>query len=312
MMFKLSDIYYNDSLFSEVIERNLNVWCESTGGNIIIHVADDPTLVKENSRIYIKPKSVELLSDLEVGAIDYAFEYKSVAIQHNLSYIELPDYINLGNSSLRDVYSKIKIVLADGSEIKGDAIMYAVTIPNNAQNREMAEKFYDYLMGEEGKIMAMFIASPIKPYHYIIGNYLPGMIFVAVNTLAMIPIIAFLGAWKVFASAIIATLPLIIISNMLGLFIVMRIKKPTNVSAITNPVNMIFTILPPVFYPAHILPESVRYFVLLIPTASTAELARQLSGLSTWNNLWYPLTVLVIWVVLGILISSKTVRWGME
>jgi len=162
MLFKLSDIYYNDSLFSDVIERNLNVLCEDVG-NTTIHVADDPSLVKENSRIYIKPKSVELLSDLEVGAIDYAFEYKSVAIQHNLSYIELPDYINLGNSSLRDVYSKIKIVLADGSEIKGDAIMYAITISNNAQNREMAEKFYDYLMSEEGK--KILVDCGMNPLH---------------------------------------------------------------------------------------------------------------------------------------------------
>lgn len=165
---------------------------------------------------------------------------------------------------------------------------------------------------KQGKVMDMFIASPIKPYHYIIGYYLPGLIFVAVDMLIMMPIVAFLNVWKVLASSIIAILPLIVISNMVGLSIVMRIKKPTNISAITNPLNMIFIILPPVFYPAHILPESVRYVVLLIPTASAAELARQLSGLSTWNNLWYPITILLIWVVLGILISSKTVKWGME
>jgi len=151
MLFKLSDIYYNDSLFSEIIEKNLNVRCEYVDGNFTIYVSDDPSLVKENSRIYIKPKSVELLSDLEASTIDYAFEYKSVAVQHNLNYLELPDYINLGNSSLRNIYSKIKIILADENEIKGDAIMYAVTIPNNAENKEMGEKFYNYLMGEEGK-----------------------------------------------------------------------------------------------------------------------------------------------------------------
>ncbi len=163
-----------------------------------------------------------------------------------------------------------------------------------------------------GKVTDMFIASPVKPWHYVVGYFIPALIFIAVDFIFMLPLIIYLNAWNIVIASLLAVLPLLMISNFLGLVIVMRIKKPTNISAITNPLNMILVILPPVFYPADILPMGMRYGVMLIPTAAGAELARQLSGLSTWNNMWYPAMVLVAWVIIGVVTSAKTVKWGME
>ena len=165
---------------------------------------------------------------------------------------------------------------------------------------------------KQQKIMDMFIASPVRPFHYVFGYFLSSLVFLAADFLYMLILIIYLNAWVIVAASLIAVLPLLIISNLIGLSIVMRIKKPTNISAITSPLQMMLIILPPVFYPASVLPETLRYFVLLIPTAAGAEIARQLSGLSSWNNLWYPTAVLAVWVVLGILASSRVVRWGME
>jgi len=165
---------------------------------------------------------------------------------------------------------------------------------------------------KQGKTMDMFIASPVKPFHYIFGYFLSSLIFLVVDFLYMLPLVFFLDAWGIVLASLIAVAPLLVISNFVGLAIVMRIKKPTNISAITNPIQMMLIILPPVFYPAHIIPLPARYAVLMLPTAAGAELARQLSGLSTWSNLWYPVAVLLIWLVLGIVTSSRAVKWGME
>ncbi|MCD6276173.1 MAG: ABC transporter permease [Thermoplasmata archaeon] len=165
---------------------------------------------------------------------------------------------------------------------------------------------------KQGKTMDMFIASPVKPFHYIFGYFISSLIFLVADFLYMLPLIFFLNAWGIVLASLIAVAPLLVISNFVGLAIVMRIKKPTNISAITNPIQMMLIILPPVFYPAHIIPLPARYFVLMLPTAAGAELARQLSGLSTWGNLWYPVAVLLIWLVLGIVTSSRAVKWGME
>ncbi len=165
---------------------------------------------------------------------------------------------------------------------------------------------------KQQKIMDMFIATPVRPFHYVFGYFISSLIFLAVDFLYMLILIIYLNAWAIVLASLIAVAPLLIISNLVGLSIVMRIKKPTNISAITNPLQMMLIILPPVFYPASVLPETLRYFVLLIPTAAGAEIARQLSGLSSWHNLWYPVAVLAIWVVLGILASSRVVKWGME
>ena len=41
----------------------------------------------------VRPKSVELVSLLKTGNMDYAWEYLSVAVQHDLKFIKLPDKI---------------------------------------------------------------------------------------------------------------------------------------------------------------------------------------------------------------------------
>src|SRR5262245_38948276 len=49
---------------------------------------------------FMRPKSAELLPLLEIGQIDYLFSYRSVAQQHQLKYVALPDEINLSAENL--------------------------------------------------------------------------------------------------------------------------------------------------------------------------------------------------------------------
>ena len=147
MMFYLAQMKYGTRIFDSVVLNNTGMNVE----NRTIVVPPDSELLNLQGRVFIKHKSVDLLADLESGNIDYAIEYLSVAKQHGLKCIRLPDEINLSNASLISWYSTAKLKLADGKVINGDAINYAVTIPNNAPNREYAIKFVKLLLGEKGR-----------------------------------------------------------------------------------------------------------------------------------------------------------------
>jgi molybdate/tungstate transport system substrate-binding protein len=110
---------------------------------------------------YIRPKEVDLLSLLEMGELDYIFIYRSVAEQHRLKYLILPDEINLKNPEMEDYYKHASVELngkKPGEKIVqiGASMVYGVTIPKNAPNPSLAKAFVRYLLEKEKgqKVMA--------------------------------------------------------------------------------------------------------------------------------------------------------------
>ena len=60
---------------------------------------------------YIRPKEVDLLAMLELHETDYIFIYRSVAIQHGLKFLELPDEINLKKMELDEQYKQAGVMI---------------------------------------------------------------------------------------------------------------------------------------------------------------------------------------------------------
>ena len=117
----------------------------------------------------IRSKSVELIALLQAGALDYAYEYRSVAMQHGLKYLSLPDEIDLSDFALADYYAQAEVEVT-GKEpgttttLIGAPIAYGVTIPKNAPHPELAISFLQFLLGPEGQaIMADCGQPPIAP-----------------------------------------------------------------------------------------------------------------------------------------------------
>ncbi len=118
----------------------------------------------------VRPKSVELISMMESGNMDYAWEYLSVAVQHGLKYVTFDDHINMSNYALEDYY-KTAVVKVTGKkpgefvEQKGSSITYGVTMLKNASNPEAAEAFLAYLLDPEGglKILKDQGQPPLVP-----------------------------------------------------------------------------------------------------------------------------------------------------
>jgi molybdate/tungstate transport system substrate-binding protein len=127
-------------------------------------------LISSRPQENIRPKSVELISLLQTGHMDYAWEYLSVAVQHGLKYVTLPDEVNLGNYQYDNLYEKA-IVKVTGKEpgtymqIKGKSVTYGVTLLNNSPNREAAIVFLQYLLNPEGglKVLKEMGQPPFVP-----------------------------------------------------------------------------------------------------------------------------------------------------
>jgi molybdate/tungstate transport system substrate-binding protein len=141
-----------------------------------------PGLAKKmviKNKEYIRPKEVDLVALLESNAIDYMFQYKSVAIQHGLKYIELPGEINLSDPSLNDIYKSVNMYVAGskpGTKMKvtGDYINYSITVLDNAPQKDAAIDFLDFLLSEEGlNIFKKNGQEPIIPFSTEQSDELP-------------------------------------------------------------------------------------------------------------------------------------------
>jgi len=127
-------------------------------------------LIANRPKENIRPKSVELISLLQTGNMDYAWEYLSVAVQHGLKYVVLPDEINLGNYKFDDFY-KQAVVKVTGKKpgtfmnMKGKSCTYGVTLIKDAPNKEAALAFLKYMLDPEGglKILKDMGQPPFVP-----------------------------------------------------------------------------------------------------------------------------------------------------
>jgi molybdate/tungstate transport system substrate-binding protein len=161
MTFALANTYYQDSkifskMFKDRTKPPITIFKEE--GHSTITVPEVFETVPDRGLI-MRGASVELLSLLESGDLDYAFEYESVIGQHNLNLLALPDKLNLGTEG--QDYSNVEVVLdfqrfAKVKPIfRGEQIGYGVTIPTNAQHTKEGELYIQFLLGPEGRaIMA--------------------------------------------------------------------------------------------------------------------------------------------------------------
>lgn len=123
------------------------------------------SLLSKN-REFIRPKEVDLVALVEANAVDYMFQYKSVAIQHELRYIELPDDINLGDPLKNNIYNTVSYDVAGSTPgsrmtVKGEYINYSLSVLSNSVNKDEAIDFVSYLLSDEG--MDVFRKNGQKP-----------------------------------------------------------------------------------------------------------------------------------------------------
>jgi molybdate/tungstate transport system substrate-binding protein len=127
-------------------------------------------LIANRSAENVFSSASQMVSVLQDGKMDYCWEYLSVAVQHGLKYIVLPDEINLGNYKFDDNYKQAVVKVTGktpGSfmELKGKSITYGVTMLKDAPNKEGAIAFLDCLLKPVGglKVLESMGQPPFIP-----------------------------------------------------------------------------------------------------------------------------------------------------
>lgn len=115
------------------------------------------------SQEVVRSKSAELVHLLDSGDLDYAFNYRSVAVQQGLNFIELDEHVNLSETDkelpgVEDFYKEVSIEIIKEAgppptyeTERGKPIAYGITILTHAENKELAVEFIKLLLSETGK-----------------------------------------------------------------------------------------------------------------------------------------------------------------
>jgi molybdate/tungstate transport system substrate-binding protein len=153
MVTLLASAYYkNATIFPAIIGSHFSepLVVRRSGG---MQVVELPEIMRpSDTKLVIRDGSIYVLSLLESGGIDYAFEYRSVAQGHGLHSVDLPEEIDLSAPDHAADYGNVSVILgfqrfsAIGKERRGQPIVYAIAVPNAAPHPELAREFSDMVL----------------------------------------------------------------------------------------------------------------------------------------------------------------------
>lgn len=114
---------------------------------------------ENKTKVIVRPKETDLLGLIEAGMYDYLYIYKSVAEQHHLKYLTLPEEVSLKSAKFADQYKKATFQIngkKPGEWItkKGGPMVYGITVAENdicPANKEGAVLFVNFVLSEQGQ-----------------------------------------------------------------------------------------------------------------------------------------------------------------
>jgi len=104
----------------------------------------------------IRPREADQVALLQTHELDYIWTYQNLAENDGLRFVKLPDEIDLGTPADSVAYSHAETRVVgrrrgDTLTMRGAAILFALTIPVQAENRALAERFVAYLLSADGR-----------------------------------------------------------------------------------------------------------------------------------------------------------------
>ena len=107
---------------------------------------------------FVRPSEAQLLGLVQAGELDYAWSYRSLAETAGLRWVELPAEIDLSDAGRAEEYATAVIRIpggrresGDSVELRGEPIVYALTIPRDAPHPEPARAFARFVLSPAGR-----------------------------------------------------------------------------------------------------------------------------------------------------------------
>jgi molybdate/tungstate transport system substrate-binding protein len=152
--------YKNDTIFETLVENHSNIRVTEENGTSTIHATDPGS---DDTTLFIRPKADDLVRMVKSGDLDYAWEYRSVAVQNDLLFIELPEEIDLSSVDFAKNYATVRTEAKKGNGTTlyaGAPIVYGVTVPKIAQHPDLGVEFVKMLIGATGQEILVADGQP--------------------------------------------------------------------------------------------------------------------------------------------------------
>jgi ABC-2 type transport system permease protein len=164
----------------------------------------------------------------------------------------------------------------------------------------------------EYKIQDLFVASPVSPITYMVGLAISQILFGLPALLVLLSLASlFLSSSIFFPLLIITTLLVWGSMSSMGFFLSSHMLHMRNVSQIISFVNVILSILPPVFYSIERLPIQFQFASYFVPTTHASLMIQTTMGLPTpkeWS-IELGLLVQVVYLVGFVILAKAKALW---
>ncbi len=165
----------------------------------------------------------------------------------------------------------------------------------------------------ETKLQDFFVASPVNQLGYLLGIAFAGLFFASPALVVLLPLLVFIG-FPIIALpiALFSLAGVWLFSSAIGYLVSTFTSNLRNGWQSGLLLSVIVAIIPPVFYPAEILPHNILLVAYAIPTTNAALLIREAMGGTPNLPYWSPFTgwlLIAASLALALAVTSRVARW---
>lgn len=163
------------------------------------------------------------------------------------------------------------------------------------------------------RLLDMYIASPMGPLSYMFGFAGGRLIYMLPGMVILFSILLGFGFMQLhnLPATLLIVLVTFALGSMIGFTIATYTKSLFVTGAVSNILNSLFMMLPPVMYPLAIIPDRYQWLAFLAPTTAVAELIRWVNNLAelTSGRLTLCILLLAAWLLACLAMVLFKSRW---